>query len=167
MKKVLAVGGYVIGGLAVLAVVALGIAVALGYASINLTQSGSQLANGRPAACDDQDIQAYNKFVTTFVSTDEARQEKSAGMQALVDQLKAKDGFADDPTCRFIQYSAAVVNEKADDAQAAVERLEQLSQEGVYPNNQLLDLAGIQSMSDRIKVLTDTNTPDADSQGRG
>lgn len=152
MGKVLRIIARVIGILAVIAVVALLIAMAFGVVRVSTVASG-EASQDRTAVCKLQDITRYNEFVTTFATSEAEEQKHATELQAFSDDLAKRGGYAADPTCRFIEYSAAIASGNADAAQAAVTAIESFSKNGEYPNNQLLDIVSVQSMKDRIEAL--------------
>lgn len=166
MRDMLKAGLRIVGIIAIVVLIGLGIALVLGYASLSLKQPG-QMAQSRTAVCNSADIQEYNKFVTTFTMVGEQQEQKAANMQAQVDKLKKKNGFTDDPSCLFIEYSAAIVGSNAQVAEEKFSAIEALSKKGIYPSNELLDLTSLGSMRDRIEALKNAGKENTESRGSG
>ena len=167
MKKIVTIGSWTIGSIAVIVVIGLGIAVALGYVRIGLKQPNQVAQSPRTVTCDSQDIKAYNVFVTTFTTTTEEQATKVANMQAHVTSLKEKAGFTDDPTCVFIEYATAVAGNDSTAVQDKVNALEALSKQGHYPSNELLDISSLGSMRDRVEAMKNAGRSNSDPRGSG
>ena len=125
---------------------------------------GSQKAS---AVCDSSDIQVYNKFVTQFTLTDAQQKDKATKMQEQIDALKKKENFTKDPSCVFREYSAAVVGNNPQSAETAYTTLKTLSDQGRYPSNEVLDVASLSSMHDRIEALKNAGKGNSDPKGSG
>lgn len=166
MKNSVKISLRVVSVLAIVTVIVFGIAALLGYVRIDIRQPG-QVAKNSDAVCDSQDIQAYNKFVTMFTANDQEQKDKAAQMQAQLDTLKKKRGFAEDPSCVFIEYAAAIVGNNAEVAEQKYAALEAFSKKGLYPSNEILDIVSLNSMKDRIEALKNADKEKNDPRGSG
>jgi len=166
MKNTLKIAIQSICILAVLFVVGLALASALGYVYIGIKQP-AQVTQNRAVACSAQDIKEYNETVVTFVSTEDQLRDKAVKQQAKVNTLKKVSGFDQDPTCVFMEYSAAVANNNVQAAQSALSSLEGFSKDGLYPSNELFDVVSLDSMHDRIEALKNVDKENTETRGSG
>lgn len=167
MKKIVKIGGRTLGIIAVVAMIGLGVTVALGYVHIEVKQPNQVVQQTRVVTCNSDDIKAYNVFVTTFPTTAEAQTEKVANMQTHLASMKGKSGFANDPSCVFIEYATAVTAGDSTAAQNALNTIEALAKQGHYPSNEILDISSIGSMRDRVEALKNAGNPNTDPRGSG
>lgn len=166
MKSVAKVGAIVIGIIGVIIIAGLAVGVSMGYFYGGVKQP-AQTVLLQSVACSAQDIEKYNQFVTDFSSTEAEQDEKAASMRAFAEELAGKAGYQDDPTCRFIAYAAAVTSLDQSGAQAELDAIKALSEKGLFPSNELLDVASIESMQARIDGIGDVNELGSEQLGSG
>ncbi len=166
MKNTLKIAIQSIGILAFLFVIGLVLASALGYVYVGIKQP-AQVTQNRAIACSAQDIKEYNETVVTFVSTEDQLRDKAMKQQSKVDSLKKVSGFSQDPTCVFMEYSAAVANNDEQAAQRALSSLEGFSKEGLYPSNELFDIVSLDSMHSRVEALKSVDKEKTETRGSG
>ncbi len=168
MKSAIKKIGGIIAILAVVTVVALGAGLLLGYVSISVgSQQATKGGVGYAQVCTADDIKSYNSYVSAVTPNAEVQAQKAQDIQTFVDTIQTRSGVEGDPTCVYMMYSAAVTSGDATKAEAYYNTIKTLSEEGKFPNNTVLDLASLSSMSDRITILKESNQPTNNSQGSG
>jgi len=166
MKAFLKIIGLLLGGIVVLAAIAIGVGTALGYI-YGGTKQPAQAVRLHTTVCETADIEKYNKFVTTLPTNEEEQKQKAADMQVQVDALKKKEHFDQDPTCVFIAYSAAVAASNVNEAQSLHDALADFSAKGIFPSNKLLDVVSLDSMQARIEGLKNVDASGLNPMGSG
>lgn len=122
---------------------------AAGFLQIALKQPGTTVAISS-ITCDQSVVDRFNTLVdkrTLLVNPGDTQMEP---FTSLLNELKAKSGFADDPTCQFIQYYTAVGSKDASVAEQSVTVLQSLVQKGKYVNT---SISGIQSTNQMLLTV--------------
>lgn len=114
---------------------------AAGFLQIAVKQPGTTVAISS-VTCDQSVVDRFNKLVDERTLLVNPGDGQMAPFTALIDELKGKSGFSDDPTCQFIQYYTAVGNKDASVAEQSVTALQSLVQKGKYVNT---SISGVQS----------------------
>lgn len=116
--------------------------------------------------CNQATVDSYN---TVFTSTDRAGFGDQ--MKKVVDGIKAKSGYKDDPTCEYILFYDATYRGDAQSAQTYLNDVKQLAGSGYYPNTGLRSLNGLYDMQvqvDSVKINGgNPQNEGASGQGRG
>lgn len=114
---------------------------AAGFLQIIVKQPGTNVSISS-LTCDQAIVDRFNKLVDERTLLVNPGDTQMAPFTALLNELKGKSGFSDDPTCQFIQYYTAVGNNDASVAEQSVVALTGLIQKGKYVNT---SIAGVQS----------------------
>ncbi len=166
MKKFLKVVVIIVGVAAVLAVAAAVIAVTLGYAYGGLKQPNSTVSL-QTSICTKSDIDKYNKLVLVFPTSDAQQKQKAADFKVFGSEIQDKADYLKDPNCVFMAYGSAVQDRNQSDARTNYEALMSLSKEGAFPSNDILDIASLQSMKDRVESLSNSEEVQKSPLGSG
>lgn len=152
MKSFLKIFGRVIGSIAVVVILLVGIGLAFGFIYIGVKQPNQTAAN-IVTVCTTSDIDKYNEIAELPVKNDEELVSKGERLQRYVDSIKSRSGFSSDATCAYMSYTAAVLTKDIDAAQTNIDTVTERAKDGVYPSANLIDLMGIESMQIRVDAL--------------
>lgn len=166
MKKFLKTVGIIIGGAVVVAVIVAFIAWLLGYAYAGVKQPNNTVSL-HVSVCSDSDIEKYNKLLVVFPTNEAQQNQKVADFKALGTEIKAKANYSKDPNCVFMAYGVAVQDRNQSDARTEYEALVALSEDGVYPSVDILDIVSLQSMKDRVESLKNPEEIQKSPMGSG
>ncbi|MCL2037871.1 hypothetical protein FWG95_02615 [Candidatus Saccharibacteria bacterium] len=100
--------------------------------------------------CSDEDINSYNKAISDFRFDDS---ESMNGLRDLANNVKAKEKYDKDPTCLYIVYMNATAVQDAKTAKSAGQRLIDLNKEGLFVNNRISTVIGVDTISTFIEQL--------------
>lgn len=132
----------------------------LGYLGITFKQPSQHIAI-QTRVCSTATVSRYNDAVSAS-----SYAEYSSKLKDVLNEVEKLSGHDTDPTCLFIQYRYYTLQGQADAARTAVNSLEKYSNEGAYPNPQLVDIESISQMKKRTDTDTTTGTS-GESGGAG
>ena len=132
-------------------VVALVVAVVMGYAYVGAKDPGQTVAL-RSGACTVSDIEKYNGFVSKMEVGDE--------FNTFAADMKKRAGVDSDPNCLYILAQHQLKLGEKDVAREYVDKLAALSKKGLYADGRFNDLAGLNVLFASVRA-TDDNVDQA------
>lgn len=140
------------------------IALLLGFGVWWLFDSGRLIYSNDPAraggsevalVCNDEIVTSYSEAATfTARDDDEDPSIDMDTLNALVVDIKKREGYKDDPSCQSILFQVAVLNDDYDEAKLAHEALVSLHEKGRYPNNNILGNGTLSQHQNYLYSLT-------------
>ncbi len=116
-------------------------------------------SSGRyPAAaqvCDVDVVTTYNS-VTNYElrdGTEDRAVIDSKGLRDLADKIKQRSGYESDPTCQTMLFWSAIESKHPEDARRAAAIVKELSDQGIYPSNNLRANAPLFTYDSTIEYL--------------
>lgn len=130
---------FIMLGVAALCIIASIIALVKGYAYVGIKEP-KQKVQLTYQVCGNDIIQKYNAFYFPLNNQDRK------AMTTMVKDITASSGYADDPTCQAILFSAASENDDINGMQKALSALEKLSSENKNVDSNLRNAYSIDTM---------------------
>lgn len=149
-----AVAWSVVAILGLIIIVSVGVLLAgYGYAGFKSPDQQAKLSSN---VCKATDIEKYNSLANPA--------NKTTDRDAFVNNIKGREGYADDATCAFMLAQLYIVSNNAEAARPLVDRLTQLASNGISPDARLNDLSSITQLQ---ATLNATNTDGTAPVGQG
>lgn len=113
----------------------------------------SQAAVLQPTVCDASIVTKYNEVLSSEAFTTGEDGPDTASLRALADEVSAKNDADKDPTCQYIIFSAAFYENKADEAEAAYNRVKDLNDISIYINNNIETIISVEQMKAQVEAM--------------
>jgi hypothetical protein len=139
-------------------VLVLGVATAIGLivaGKLTVSWGGEkvQVASTR-IVCDDPVVKEYNRAAMYQIEADDSVPTRdSAAVAKLVEDVRGREGYQDDPTCQTILFWEAINDNNYAEGKNILATLQSLHDKHLYPDNNLYNAQGFSGYSSGLESI--------------